>query len=119
MPCILWRGRASPLWEPAAADFSLLDRPQICSLMFYPRPDWTSPPTGARDLPVPAGEGVRLHARIYAGSADVPTVVFFHGNGEVVADYDGIAELYAHVGLNLVVSDYRGYGRSGGSPTYT
>jgi pimeloyl-ACP methyl ester carboxylesterase len=101
------------------ADFSLLDRPQIRSFMFYPRPDRSSPPPGARDLSIPAGEDVRLHARIYAGSADLPTVVFFHGNGEVVADYDDISTLYARIGLNLVVSDYRGYGQSTGSPAYT
>ena len=44
---------------------------------------------------------------------------FFHGNGEVVSDYDAIAPLYHQKGLNLIVADYRGYGSSGGSPTLT
>ncbi len=101
------------------ADFSLLDRPQVRGIMFYPAPYRSPPPEGARDLFVPVGDGVKLHVRIYAGSADAPTVMLFHGNGEVVADYDDLAVLYVQSGLNLVVSDYRSYGQSGGSPTYS
>jgi uncharacterized protein len=36
----------------------------------------------------------------------------------VVSDYDGIAHLYRERGLNLLVADYRGYGASGGKPTF-
>jgi pimeloyl-ACP methyl ester carboxylesterase len=45
--------------------------------------------------------------------------LFFHGNGEVVSDYDGISPLYHQKELNLVVADYRGYGLSSGIPTLT
>jgi pimeloyl-ACP methyl ester carboxylesterase len=101
------------------ADFSLLDRPQIRQIMFYPRAERSPAPAGGRELSVGVANGVSLHARVYPGSADRPTIVFFHGNGEVVADYDDIALLYLHAGLNLVVNDYRGYGQSLGSPSYT
>jgi uncharacterized protein len=101
------------------ADFSLLDRPQIRSIMFYPRRDRAPAPEGARDLFTTAADGVRLHIRIYAGAADLPSIVFFHGNGELVADYDDISLLYARAGLNLAVCEYRGYGQSDGDPTYT
>ena len=101
------------------ADFSLLARPQVRQLLFYPRDDWSPEPIGGRDLIVPVQEGVDLHVRIYPGDAGRATIVFFHGNGEVVADYDEISLLYSHAGLNLVISDYRGYGRSTGSPMYT
>jgi len=37
----------------------------------------------------------------------------------VVSDYDEIAPLYREKRINLVVADYRGYGASGGSPTFT
>lgn len=100
-------------------DFSLLDRPHILAFMFYPRPDWSPPPAGAEDLTIPVAEGVTLSARLYTGDRDWPVILLFHGNGEVVADYDGIAPLYHRHGLNLLVVDYRGYGRSGGRPTFT
>ena len=101
------------------ADFSLLDRPDILSFMFYPRPDRSPPPPGAEDLFVPVADGVQVHARVYPKARDLPTVLFFHGNGEVVADYDGIAPVYHHFGLNLVAADYRGYGASGGRPSFS
>jgi len=46
-------------------------------------------------------------------------VLHFHGNGEVVSDYDEIAIFYLKYGINLIVADYRGYGKSTGEPTLT
>jgi len=48
-----------------------------------------------------------------------PNLLFFHGNGEIVADYDEIGPLYNRMGINFLAVDYRGYGRSTGSPTIT
>jgi pimeloyl-ACP methyl ester carboxylesterase len=45
-------------------------------------------------------------------------VLFFHGNGETVYDYDDIALLFTQTGLNLFLADYRGYGASTGAPTF-
>lgn len=101
------------------ADFSLLDRSDILSVMFYPRVDRSPTPNGAENIHIPVGEGVTLHARFHPTLPDRPTVLFFHGNGEVVADYDGLAPIYHEYGLNLLVTDYRGYGRSGGRPAFT
>ncbi len=101
------------------AGFSMLDRPEIRSVMFYPQRIGSSPPAGARELFMPVAAEVRLHARIYGGAAERPTILLFHGNGEVVPDYDGLSSLYARYGLNLVVGDYRGYGQSTGTPSYT
>jgi alpha-beta hydrolase superfamily lysophospholipase len=53
------------------------------------------------------------------GHHEWPWILFFHGNGEVVSDYDEISPLYHQKELNLVVADYRGYGVSGGIPTLT
>jgi hypothetical protein len=48
---------------------------------------------------------------------DHATLLFFHGNGEIAADYDDIAPLFNRAGVNFVVADYRGYGCSQGRPT--
>lgn len=62
-------------------------------------------------------EGARLHVRQYAAPATSRTLLLFHGNGEVVADYDAAAPRFARAGVALAVMDYRGYGRSTGAPT--
>ena len=98
-------------------DYTPLDLPQIAQYMFYPRPDPSSPPAGALDHTFPSHDGVELCGRFYPENKDRPTVLFFHGNGEVAPEYDGISSLYNHIGLNLFVADYRGYGKSHGQPS--
>lgn len=106
----------SPSFPPQ--DFRLLDRPEVLSFMFYPRPQAAPPPAGARDLFVDVAAGVAVHCRWHPLAAGAPAVLFFHGNGEVVADYDGLAPVYRQYGMSLFVADYRGYGQSGGRPSF-
>ena len=99
-------------------DFSLLDRPEIRFALFYPRPDRTPGPAGSRDVMVPVSPGVEVHLRWHPLAPDAPVVLFFHGNGEVVSDYDEIAAVNRAFGMALCVAEYRGYGRSGGQPGF-
>ena len=100
-------------------DYSILDRPEILRVVFYPRRDWTSPPAGASDHLVPVEPGVSISCRFYPASAGAPCILYFHGNGEVACDHDWIAPLYNREGIGLFVADYRGYGRSDGTPTFS
>lgn len=101
------------------ADYSQIDRSNLLSFLFYPRRDFTPCPEGAFDLPVPVGDQVSIFCRFYAGDRSWPWLLYFHGNGEVVSDYDEIAPLYHQKEINLSVADYRGYGASGGSPNFS
>jgi len=101
-----------------AAALARLDEPEVAERIFFPRPDpGDPPPPGSTDLSIRVADGVALHARFHAGPAGAPVVLLFHGNGEIVADYDDVAEAYRGLGAGLLVVDYRGYGRSGGTPT--
>jgi uncharacterized protein len=101
------------------ADYSQIDQSSLLSFLFYPRGDTTACPEGAFDLLVPVEKGISVACRLYAGHENWPWVLFFHGNGEVASDYDEIAPFYHQKNINLAVADYRGYGASGGSPTFT
>jgi len=100
-------------------DYSVIDQPALLRLIFYPRKDFTACPQNAFDLFVPVDQDVSISCRFYAGGGNCPWILYFHGNGEVVSDYDDIAPVYNQWGLNLVVADYRGYGASSGFPTFT
>jgi alpha-beta hydrolase superfamily lysophospholipase len=100
-------------------DYSRLDQPGILRFVFYPRPDWSPPPPGASDHAVVVEEGISIGCRFYPASLTAPSILYFHGNGEVVYDYDGIAPLYNREGVNLFVADDRGYGRSSGTPSFS
>lgn len=94
---------------------SIFDLPELNATLFFPRKIVRPPPPFAEDRRI-AVEGAELHLRWHRRLADAPTVLFFHGNAEVVSDYDSLAEDYANLGANLAVVDYRGYGASTGVP---
>jgi len=100
-------------------NYSLIDQPSTLMYIFYPREDSTLCPENAFDLLAPVDDHVSIHCRFYIGNQKWPWILFFHGNGEVVSDYDEIAPVYHQRRLNLVVADYRGYGNSNGVPTLT
>lgn len=54
---------------------------------------------------------------MYRADPNAPAILYWHGNGEIAADYDAIGPTYAQMGITLLVVDYRGYGTSDGSPT--
>jgi uncharacterized protein len=97
--------------------YSLIDESALPNYIFYPRSDFTPPPAGAFDLRVPVEPDVHVSCRFHIGDAGWPLILYFHGNGEVVSDYDQIAPFYRERRLNLAVADYRGYGASNGSPS--
>jgi alpha-beta hydrolase superfamily lysophospholipase len=101
------------------ADYSQIDRSSLIGFLFYPRQDFTPCPQGAFDLLVPVEPGISISTRFYEKNKGWPWILYFHGNGEVVSDYDDIAPLYHRKNTNLVVADYRGYGLSGGSPSFS
>lgn len=100
-------------------DYTPLDRPEILSVLFHPRPEIRYGFTGrsGSDLLIPVEDGVSVAARFHHLGADGPTILFFHGNGEIVADYDDMGPLFGSVGVNFCAVDYRGYGLSSGRPT--
>jgi alpha-beta hydrolase superfamily lysophospholipase len=98
---------------------TILDRPQVLNVLFYPRQQTGLPYSTMerRDIQIEVGEGISLGGRLYPAGKDAPVILYFHGNGEIAADYDDIALFYRQESITLLVVDYRGYGRSGGSPT--
>ncbi len=97
---------------------AILDHPQILAYLFHPRRDdmtnWTA---GAGSVSVIVEQGVQVGGRLYAALPGSPLILYFHGNGEIAADYDDLAPLYTQMGISLLVMDYRGYGTSNGTPT--
>ncbi len=91
-----------------------LDDSRLAQSIFFPRVDRSSAPSGAKDHRIEVAPGVELAARHYVRDASAPSVLFFHGNGEIVPDYDDLASAFHAAGLNLFAVDYRGYGASTG-----
>lgn len=101
------------------SDYSLLDRPEVIQFIFYPRKDCTTAPPNATDHLISVDDGVEISCRLYFCDQASPSILYFHGNGEVVSDHDYVAPEYNRLGINLFVADYRGYGSSKGTPTFS
>lgn len=97
---------------------SRLDQPEILAAIFHPRKEQRSEtPPSCRDLEVKVDDNVSLGCRFYIGAEDAVNILYFHGNGETVGDYDQIAPFYLEAGLNVCIVGYRGYGWSSGDPS--
>jgi len=97
-----------------------MDRPEITQLLFHPvKAPRTTPPAGAIDIDVPVADGVTIACRLFSHAPASPTLIYFHGNGEIIPDYDEIGPMYVRENLNLLVTEYRGYGWSTGSPRFS
>lgn len=98
-----------------------MDIPEILQRLFYPRREFVGDSTTpvAKNHFIQVEDGIKIGCRFYPSTENGPNILFFHGNGETVFDYDFIAPLYQRRKINLFVADYRGYGASDGEPTCT
>lgn len=89
----------------------LLDHPLIAQRYFFPG---GRTPASRVDVAVP---GATLACGVHRVDPDGFTLVYFHGNGEVVADWQGTWDRAVNAwGWDLFLAEYRGYGGSDGVP---
>ncbi|MCC5793349.1 MAG: alpha/beta hydrolase [Chromatiales bacterium] len=70
-----------------------------------------------REVWLEAGDGVRLHAWHVPGQPGEVTMLFLHGNaGNISHRLDWLRILHG-LGVNVLLLEYRGYGRSEGRPS--
>ena len=102
-------------------DYSILDRPEILMYLFHPRPEFGQPESAPahQDIMITVDAEAAVGARFHMTAKSACNILFFHGNGEIVADYDDFGRMMNQMGINFLAVDYRGYGRSTGRPTVT
>ena len=94
------------------AEANLLDHAVVSSRYFYPRPAEVPEPYW-----VEAVDGSRLACFYREADPQAKTVIYFHGNGEVVSDYlPDFPAWITQAGYNCLMAEFRGYGMSTGRP---
>jgi uncharacterized protein len=86
------------------------------SLLYYPTRTVAPTPAFAEDVEL-RSDGERLHGWWVPAERSRGHVLFCHGNGGNIGDRLAHVRLLAQAGLDVLVFDYRGYGRSSGSPS--
>ena len=86
--------------------------------LFY-HPDRTPfiTPTGVTDLNLTASDGVPIHGWFVPAPAAKVTVLFLHGNAGNLGNRQTKIAILRDAGAEVCAIDYRGYGRSGGTPS--
>lgn len=84
---------------------------------YKPGPEWTLPPNG-EEIWIPVAGGQRINAWLLTSETQPAkaTVLYFHGNGGNLTNVSWIGAELAQQGFDVLLMDYRGYGRSDGSP---
>jgi pimeloyl-ACP methyl ester carboxylesterase len=115
----LQRKKGSIMGEVSVV-YPKLDQQAVVSCLFHPRREGDTPlPEGAIDHEIVVDGDVVLGSRFFLADPVDPHILFFHGNGEIVGDYSPVGPAYVAHGLSLLAVDYRGYGKSGGTPSAT
>jgi fermentation-respiration switch protein FrsA (DUF1100 family) len=78
----------------------------------FPEGTWT---TTAADVHFKTSDGVQLHGWLFKSGE--PLLIFFHGNGGNITERAPIATELARRGISVLLFDWRGYGKSEGTPS--
>lgn len=90
-------------------------------LIFFPEQDIMMTPADLNlpyeDVFLNTGDGTRIHGWYVRHNRPRATLLFFHGNaGNISQRLDSVERFY-RMGLSVLIIDYHGYGRSGGTPS--
>jgi uncharacterized protein len=102
-------------------DYSPFDHPIITERLFHPRVEWphVASKRSVESILIPVEKDIVVGGRLHIAGESAANLLFFHGNGEIAADYNDLGYLYTEMGINFLPVDYRGYGESTGKPTVT
>ena len=100
---------------------SFIDNPAVSKQIFYPR-KMSKPEildSHIKVLQLEVSKKIIIGGFFYLNNENFPTILLFHGNGEIAADYQYFLDFFFDCGVNLAVVDFRGYGFSSGEPIYS
>jgi uncharacterized protein len=93
-------------------------RPLLNRLLYFPSRAVGVPPAPFEERWLEATDGARLHGWwVRAAPPRAGHVLLCHGNAGNVGDRTAHARLLAAAGFDVLLFDYRGYGRSAGRPS--
>jgi uncharacterized protein len=94
-----------------------LRRPLLNRLLFFPSRAVPATPPAFSDVTFAAADGARLHGWwLPARECSRAQVLLCHGNAGNIADRVPHGVLLSDAGFDVLLFDYRGYGRSSGRP---
>lgn len=110
--CALLIGYLAVLGLMMAMEDSLIYFPSV-----YPDGYWNPPGLEFEDARFEAADGTKLHGWYVPASNPRAVILFAHGNAGNLSHRFEILEMLHRLQVSVLIFDYRGYGRSEGSPS--
>lgn len=99
--------------------FRYIIRLVISSFLFFPEKDFYETPKDyglkEQDVFISTHDKVRLHGWLFEVPNSKAILLFFHGNAGNISGRLFKAKEWVEKGISVLLVDYRGYGKSGGS----
>ena len=90
------------------------------SMIFFPYTAIDQTPAdwglGYEEVFLDTEDGLRLHGWYIPAPGSTQALIFFHGNAGNISHRGESVAIFHQLGLNVLIPDYRGYGRSQGKP---
>ncbi|MFA5196307.1 MAG: alpha/beta hydrolase [Bacteroidales bacterium] len=90
-------------------------------VLFYPSKEIGPAPAGKgleyEDVFFKAPDGIVLHGWFIPANGAYATVIYFHGNAGNISHRVEIVRMFNEIKVNFFIFDYRGFGKSSGSPS--
>jgi fermentation-respiration switch protein FrsA (DUF1100 family) len=90
-------------------------------LIFYPTRELAATPADFglefEDVTLTTEDGIELHGWWIPAERERAVLLFFHGNAGNIGDRLVSIDIFHRLGLSVFILDYRGYGRSEGTPS--
>lgn len=90
-------------------------------LVFHPPKRYTPPEAlgliDVREAPLTTPDGDTVMVWRQDAAPGMPTLLYFHGNGGSISNFDHLMEMWAQAGWGAAIMSYRGYPGSTGSPS--
>lgn len=71
-------------------------------------------PPYAKDLSLKTSDGLNISAILFSQPENKTIIIYFHGNGGSLSSWKSAGEELFAMGCNVLIIDYRGYGKSNG-----
>ena len=85
----------------------IIDDPRISNVVFYPRKTSipSDLPKNIKVLNFQITDDILIGGYYFLQDENLPSVLLFHGNGEVALEYHYFIDLFFECGVNLAVAD--------------
>jgi uncharacterized protein len=113
----VWLGLPLALYVLLIVGMLLMENSLIYFPMSYPHGIWDPPGLEFEDAWFEAADGTRLHGWYVPHENPRAVVLFAHGNAGNLSHRYEVLEDLAGIGVSTLIFDYRGYGRSEGTPS--